>query len=207
MSNSHIVSIYNSRKYLLEILEERGFNIVNYNNFSISEVSILVENDQLDMLLENNKTNKKVYVKYYVDKGIKTQNIYAIVEDLFHLENLLSKNDDLIIITKDEPNETSIQDIKDIWMQENIYVSLLHIKRLQYNILKHSLVPKHSVLSKEEEENFKHTYNISDNSKIPDISYFSPVSLVMGIRPNDIVKIERNSRTAIKSDFYRVCKI
>ena len=29
-----------------------------------------------------------------------------MVEDLFHLENILSKKDDFIIITKDEPNDT-----------------------------------------------------------------------------------------------------
>jgi DNA-directed RNA polymerase subunit H (RpoH/RPB5) len=29
----------------------------------------------------------------------------------------------------------------------------------------------------------------------------------LGIRPGDIVKIERSSRTAIQSDFYRVCKL
>ena len=59
MSTSHIISIYNSRKHILEILEERGFNVENYKNFSIAEISILVENDQLDMLLTNSETGKK----------------------------------------------------------------------------------------------------------------------------------------------------
>ena len=159
------------------------------------------------MLLENKKSKKKIYVKYYVNKILKTQNIYSIVEDLFHLENILSKNDDLIIIIKDEPNDTLIQNAKDIWMEENIYVSLLNIKRLQFNILKHTMVPKHTILSNEEATEMKKKYNILDNKQIPDISYFSPISIVLGIRPGDIVKIERSSRTAISTDFYRVCKI
>jgi DNA-directed RNA polymerase subunit H (RpoH/RPB5) len=66
--------------------------------------------------------------------------------------------------------------------------------------------PKHTVLTSDEAESFKKKYNIMDNSQIPDISYFSPVSILMGIRPNDIVKIERKSRTAITSMFYRICK-
>ena len=205
-SNSHIISIFKSRKNLLEILEERGFNTTNYSNFSINEVGILVESDQLDMLLENDITNKKIYVKYYISKVIKPQNIYDIVEDIFHLENILSKSDDLMIVIKDEPNETLTQNIKEIWMAENIYISLVNIKRLQFNILKHKLVPKHTILSKQEEEIMKKKYNILDNSQIPDISYFSPVSIVLGIRHDDIVKIERTSRTAISADFYRVCK-
>lgn len=206
-SNSFIISIYNSRKNLLEILEERGFNIENYSNFSITEIGILTENNQLDMLLENDSTKKKIYVKYYVNKLIKPQNIYDIVEDLFHLESILEKKDDLMIIIKDEPNDTMLENIKDIWVSENIYISLVNIKRLQFNILKHTLVPKHTILTANEKETFMKKYNILDKSQIPDISYFSPVSIVLGIRPDDVVKIERNSRTAIQADFYRICKL
>jgi DNA-directed RNA polymerase I, II, and III subunit RPABC1 len=207
MSNSTIISIYNSRKHLLEILEERGFLVANYSNFSITDIGILTENNQLDMLLENGTTNKKIYVKYYVTKLIKPQNIYDIVEDLFHLESILEKKDDLMIVIKDEPNDTLLENIKDIWTSEKIYISLVNIKRLQFNILKHTLVPKHTILTDDEKELFMKKYNILDNSQIPDISYFSPVSIVIGLRPDDIVKIERTSRTSITSDFYRICKI
>jgi DNA-directed RNA polymerase I, II, and III subunit RPABC1 len=207
MSNSTIISIYNSRKNLLEILEERGFSVANYSNFSITDVGILTENNQLDMLLENSTTNKKIYVKYYVTKLIKPQNIYDIVEDLFHLESILEKKDDLMIVIKDEPNDTLLENIKDIWTTDKIYISLVNIKRLQFNILKHTLVPKHTILSDDEKELFMKKYNILDNSQIPDISYFSPVSIVIGLRPDNVVKIERTSRTSITSDFYRICKI
>ena len=206
-SNSFIISIYNSRKILLEILQERGFNITKYSNFGITEIGILLDNNQLDMLLENDNTKKKIYVKFYINKLIKPQNIYDIVEDLFHIETILEKKDDLMIIIKDEPNDTMMENIKDIWVSENIYVSLLNIKRLQFNILKHTLVPKHTLLTLSEKEQFMKKYNVMETSQIPDISFFSPVSLVLGIRPEDVVKIERNSRTAIQSDFYRVCKL
>ena len=206
-NNTQLTSIFNSRKYLLEILEERDFNIENYKNFDINELGILFENNQLDMLLKENNSEKKIYVKYYIIKSIKSQNIYTIIEDLFHLENVLNKNDDLIIIIKDEPNDTLIQEVKNIWMSEKIYISLLNIKRLQFNILKHSMVPKHTILSKENAKQFKKDFNILNDDQIPDISYFSPVSLVLGIRPKDIVKIERKSPTSVSSNFYRICKI
>ena len=171
-SNSFIISIYNSRKILLEILHERGFNITKYSNFNITEIGILLDNNQLDMLLENDNTKKKIYVKFYINKLIKPQNIYDIVEDLFHIETILEKNDDLMIIIKDEPNDTMMENIKDIWVSENIYVSLLNIKRLQFNILKHNLVPKHTLLSLDEKNQLMKNYNIIDNSQIPDISFF-----------------------------------
>ena len=204
-NNSHIISILNSRKNLLNILEKRSYNVNNYKNDGINEVGILLEQDQLDMLCEN--SSNKIYIKYYINKILKPQNIYNIIEDLFYLENILEKKDDLIIVIKDEPNDTLIQTIKDIWMNENIYISLISVKRLQFNILEHSLVPKHIILNKKEEEEFKKQYNILDNSQIPTISYFDPVSLVMGIRPENIVKIERYSRTSINSTYYRICKL
>jgi DNA-directed RNA polymerase subunit H (RpoH/RPB5) len=204
-NNSHIISILNSRKNLLDILEKRSYNVNNYKNDGINEVGILLEQDQLDMLCEN--STNKIYIKYYINKILKPQNIYNIIEDLFYLENILEKKDDLIIVIKDEPNDTLIQTIKDIWMNENIYISLISVKRLQFNILEHSLVPKHIILNKKEEEEFKKQYNILDNSQIPTISYFDPVSLVMGIRPENIVKIERYSRTSINSTYYRICKL
>jgi DNA-directed RNA polymerase subunit H (RpoH/RPB5) len=204
-NNSHIISIFNSRKNLLNILEKRNFNVSNYKNDGINEIGILVEQDQLDMLCESN-TNK-IYIKYYINKILKPQNIYNIIEDLFYLENILEKKDDLMIVIKDQPNETLIQTIKDIWMNEKIYISLINIKRLQFNILEHTLVPKHSILNEKEEEEFRKQYNILNNNQIPTISYFDPVSLVLGIRPDNIVKIERYSRTSIYSLYYRICKI
>lgn len=204
-NNSHIISILNSRKNLLNILETRNYDVSSYKNDGINEIGILVEQDQLDMLCESSLN--KIYIKYYLNKILKPQNIYNFIEDLFYLDNILTKKDDLIIVIKDEPNDTLIQTVKDIWMNENIYISLINIKRLQFNILQHSLVPKHSILNEKEEEDFKKKYNIIDNSQIPTISYFDPVSLVMGIRPNNIIKIERYSRTSINSIYYRICRL
>jgi DNA-directed RNA polymerase subunit H len=92
-------------------------------------------------------------------------------------------------------------------MSDNIYISLLNIKRLQFNILKHELNPPHRKLTNEEKVEFMKKFNILEESQIPDISYFSPVSLVMGFRPGDVIHIKRKSRTSIETDFYRICKI
>jgi DNA-directed RNA polymerase subunit H (RpoH/RPB5) len=71
--------------------------------------------------------------------------------------------------------------------------------------MNHQLVPPHMVLTKEEAAEVKRKYNILDDSQLPDLSRFSPVSQVIGIRPGDICKINRPSKTAIKAEFYRVC--
>ena len=202
-----IIQIAKSRNNILSILKSRGFNVEDYEDQSISQVHIMIQHDQLDMIVNHSSLEKKVYVKYYLNKLLKSQTIYSFIEDLFNIDEVLTKNDDLIIIIKDEPNENLNQIIRDIWMEDEYYISILNIKRLQYNILEHSLVPKHIILSNEEATIFRKKYNIINDSQIADISYFSPVSLVLGIRPNDIVKIIRNSKTSIESNFYRICKL
>ena len=108
----------------------------------------MLDANQLDMFLENKEFDKKIYVKFYVNKILKTQNIYDMVEDIFHIENMLSKKDDFIIITKDEPNDTLVQNIKDIWMSDNIYISLLNINWLNSILLKTTLkVPELNVFT------------------------------------------------------------
>lgn len=202
-------SIFKSRKFLLEILEEQGFNVNDYKDCSIHEIHAMIQTKQLDLLIERNIPFKqKIYVKYHLGKTLRLNNIQEYIEDLFNLEKILTKNDDLIIIIKEEPNETLIKIIKDIWEHEQINIRIINIQRLQFNILKHELVPKHSILTEKESDEFIKKYNIKkvDLSKsIPDISRFSPVGLVIGIRPGQICKIERNSKTAINTLFYRIC--
>ncbi len=205
MSNQLITEIYKSRKNLLDILESRGFDTSDYNSFTYEELHTMIQNQQLDFIVKKVDTEKKVYVKYNIVKVLRPNNIYDYVEDLFHIENVLTKNDDLIIINKDEPNDTLQTTVKNIWLNDGVYIAIINIARLQFNILNHTLVPKHTVLSEEDKIVFLEKYNITNKKMIPTISYFSPVSIVLGIRPDDICKIERFSKTAINSDFYRIC--
>jgi DNA-directed RNA polymerase I, II, and III subunit RPABC1 len=91
-------------------------------------------------------------------------------------------------------------------LQDEVFVNVINIKRLQFNILKHTLVPNHRVLNTKETTDFKQKYNITDDLQIPDISRFSPVSQVIGIRPGEICEITRHSKTAINTLFYRRCQ-
>ena len=159
----------------------------------------------MDMLVRKPNEEKKVYVKYHLAKSLRPVNLYEYIEDLFTLEEVLGKNDDLIVIMKDEPNDTIRKTLVNIWEQDGVFVNVINIKRLQYNIMQHQLVPKHSVLTSEEAIQLKVKYNIIDDSQVPDISRFSPVSQVIGIRPGELCKIIRPSKTAIQADFYRIC--
>lgn len=210
-SSTLISHIYNSRVNLIKLMKHLDYNVKDYESFTNSEVNSMFQNKQLDMLLEKNhedaKTKKanKIYIRYYLAKTFRPQNIQEIIDDLYHLEEILTKNDILLIIIKDEPNETLVNAVKHIWEQDNIFIVIQSIKRLQYYILDHILVPPHRILTDEEASQVKMKYNIVDNSQLPDISRFDPVALAICLRPGEICEITRPSKTAILSKFYRIC--
>jgi DNA-directed RNA polymerase subunit H len=95
--------------------------------------------------------------------------------------------------------------VKHIWESEKIFIILQPLKRLQFNILTHILVPPHRVLSESEKIDIKKRYNIIDDSHFPDISRFDPVAQAIGIRPGEVCEIIRPSKTAISAPYYRIC--
>ena len=213
-----ISHIYTSRKTILELLEKQGYNIDDYSNFSINEVKSMKQNNQLDMLLEtkeeteeNKETEKpeiqkrKIYIRYYLTGKLASKNIQELIDDLFILTETLTKNDTLFIIIKDEPNETMINEIKHRWESEGIFIVIESIKRLQFNILNHVLVPEHRVMSDNEVKEIILKYNITSKIQLPDISRFDPVARVIGLRPGQVCHIVRPSKTAIETNYYRVC--
>jgi len=201
---NEIVEMFKSRETILDLLKTQGYNVSDYEKPSMTQVSILLKNEQMDMLVENGK-GKKAYVKYHLGKSLRENNILDYIEDLINLEEVLQKTDDIIIIMKDEPNESLIKALQNIWKQDGIFITVHAMKRLQFNILKHELVPPHRIMSNEEVENYKLKYKITDTNMIPDIGRFSPVALAIGMRPGDICEIMRPSNTAIEVPFYRVC--
>jgi DNA-directed RNA polymerase subunit H len=211
VKTSEISSIYKSRCILLELLKEQNYNTSDYEGFSVNEINAMRNNKQLDMILEKNEENEltkrknKIYIQYYLEKSLRPQNLQETIDDLFNIEEVLSKNDTLLIITKDEVNETLINNIKHIWEQDGIFLIIIFIKRLQFNILKHVLVPHHRVLNNIELNEIKKKYNILSDNQFPEISRFDPVAQVIGIRPGEVCEITRSSKNAITSKYYRIC--
>ena len=204
--SNRVLNIFKSRKNILDILFEQSYKITDYEGFTINEIDAMYANNQLDMLINHSDNGKKIYIKYYLtSKQIRPQNLDDIIEDLYTIENILTKEDTLAIIIEDEPNDTIINRLKYLYDHDGIFVVIHNIHRLQYNLLKHRLVPECYLLDQKEREELMQKYNIKQAMQLPEISRFDPQALVMGLRPGDICKFVRNSATAMTYDYYRVC--
>jgi DNA-directed RNA polymerase subunit H (RpoH/RPB5) len=205
-SSNKILSVYNSRNTLVEILTDKGYKTDDYSNFSINEVDAMYKNTQLDMLLTHSKNSRKIYIKYYLKaKQIKKPDLDDIIEDLYFIENVLTKEDCLIIVTEDEPNDTIVAKINYLYEHDGIFIVIHNIKRLQYNILKHTLVPKAKILSTAEVETLKQRFNLMSVKQLPEVSRFDPQSLAICLRPGEVCNYDRKSATALNTEYYRVC--
>jgi DNA-directed RNA polymerase subunit H (RpoH/RPB5) len=226
-TSSLISQIYKSRGVVLELMKKQDYDVSEYDGFSINEINTMKTNNQLDMILskktsetkstenyeekgeeinsskENNQ--KKIYIKYYLGKSLRPNNLQEMIDDLFNVEEVLTKEDTLLIVVKDEVNETLTNSLMHIWESEKIFIIIMPLQRLQFNILEHVLVPPHRILNESEKINVKTRYNIIHDEQFPQLSRFDPVAKAIGIRPGEVCEITRPSKTAISAPYYRIC--
>lgn len=208
-NSSTIGNIYKSRNIILEQLKQRGYNISDHEGRSIVEIQSQynAKPPQLDMLLESMEpnSNKKCFVKYHLTGKIRPNQIYEYIDDIFNIEDILNKDDDFIIVVKDNPNDTLTKLMQDIWNNEKIYFSLFNLHNYLYDVLKHECVPQHIELTDEDEGDIAIKYNIMTDSQWPEISRFDPVAQAIGLRPNRVCEITRSSETSVTAKYYRKC--
>jgi DNA-directed RNA polymerase subunit H (RpoH/RPB5) len=210
-SSDKIRAIYKSRSTLLELLDAQGYEVEDYVEFSLNEVDAMFNNDQLDMLLTHKKTtDKKVaiaktYIKYNLQGSLNSSSLNVIIEDLYTLSDTLTKDDCLFIVYDGEPNDSLIKHLNHIYSNDKIFVVVYNIKRLQFNILEHTLVPKVSIMNETEVENLKTKYSIDNMKKLPEISRFDPQAQAICLRPGQVCCFIRNSPTSMETPYYRVC--
>jgi len=207
-----ITAIYKSRVILLDLLKRQGYSVENYEGAGTHEIHTMKGHDQLDMLItngvaESDRNKRDVYIKYAVSQKLSQSDIHNIVEDLFVLDQVLKtpKNDTLIIVTKHGVNDATVQLLNQLWVQSDYFIVIFTLDQLQFNILEHQYVPNHEILTEAQANDVMRRYNVTNTDQLPNISRYDPVAQAIGIRPGQICKITRPSKTSIMSDYYRIC--
>lgn len=215
-SNNRFIDIlFKSRETILNQLAKRGFITDDYDGNSINQIDILFKNNQLDMIFENKHDDaitpiEKVYVAYKLDKTLKPDAFRDLVyktygNDVTGVAGILNHHtDQLIIIVKDEPNATLLDECSKMFINEKKFVTLLNVHRLLFDITEHVMVPEHIPLSDEATTEFMRN-NGTSAENYPEISRYDPVALAIGLKPGQLCEINRFSKTAIKSKYYRIC--
>jgi len=192
---------------LLDILEERGYNVEKYRKFSPAEATAAVTALPSLSFKVYNKDNKLCDVRY---ANISRQKLDKFFDDI---EDDESENTEVIIMmivpVSDAHHMVALKQyikLKESGEKRKLRVSFFSIDTLVVNPLKHVLVPKHEILPPEQHAELMQSMYITAKSKFPEIKFHvDPIARCIGAVPGDIVKIIRPSPSAGESVIYRVC--
>jgi DNA-directed RNA polymerase subunit H (RpoH/RPB5) len=186
----NIVKMFKNRNFFLEE------NVQKYSKKLFDS-----DNDDLEfILILDNDVNyntqikhKKIYIKIFEYK-ISSVNKNSPVGEF------LSKNSDQYkLIVVEDINEKS----KNTIAQYDTSCEIFKMDELKINIVDHILVPKYTVLTKEEADDVLKTYN-AKKKDMPLISSADPIARYYNMKPDDICKIERASVMTCQAPFYRI---
>ena len=190
--NNNKVYILNSLKTIIELLHDRKLNM---SNISVEQFYPFIDAN-LTRTLFSLKINK-VRIIYYLPSKIKKKDLLQkLTEDSEEGDTDLT-----ILVLKEKLSQNNMKELANF---NNI--QLYDIKELQYNITKHVLVPKHELITDENEiKNIMEGYSLKNKYQLPHILKSDPMSRYLGLKSGDIVKITKVSPTAGEYIIYRCC--
>ena len=217
--------VLDSRKHLLEMLEDRGFpveHLKNYTPIDIKEMMVnhitgkfttIPEIGPLDIFIEKNDGNQnpeKIYVKYRLDPKFKgTTSLTTQIIEIY--EKYLTPKDTLIILNiqkvsmkigvKDKVDE---EFVNDLYIRKNYFVQIFGLENFLLNVSRHQFVPKHSILTKQESIDLLTKYNCI-NKNIPTIKRDDAQAKYIGLRLKQICKITVENVSSGITEKYRLC--
>jgi DNA-directed RNA polymerase subunit H len=224
-----VSKIQKARRTVLELLAAQGMDTTEYAHFSRSEVHIMYEHNQLDLLVTSRTDSPtldpmwnptwteamrtrprppeetRTYLRGGIDKKWTETTLNECVFRLFQLEGKLTPKDTLILMANGDWMDSLKAAAHQWWTTHGIFIVLWPLKRLQFNILHHEAVPHHRVLSHEEAMAVRTQFGIRNDLEFPEMDRFDPVAQVIGLRPGELVEILRPSPTGILTPFWKRC--
>jgi len=217
--------VYESRKHILEMLEDRGYDVNHLKNYTEEEIKLMLSEQEsgkfgklseigpLDIFIIKNKDTtmeEKLYVKYRLDYKFKgTVSLTSQINEIF--ESLLNTKDTLIILNicrvlmKPGVKETgSSTDFINEFNSKNYFVQLFGLENFLLNVSKHQFVPKFRILSKQEAQTVLTKFNCNVKN-IPTIKKDDAQAKYIGLRPKQICEIKADNITSGYTIKYRLC--
>jgi DNA-directed RNA polymerase I, II, and III subunit RPABC1 len=104
-----------------------------------------------------------------------------------------------LIVFKDKFTAGTVKNIKKKAQDElKMKYQVFRLQELQSNISKHVLVPKHVIMSPEEEKSIMKTHNIKTKSQLPTILKTDPMARYLFAKSGDLIKVTRDTDVFIR---------
>ena len=215
MNYEELDILYRSRKTLLEILKEDGYDTKNYENFGPWEIEAMVAGGQAALTMDLKRGVTGDATAEPIQRCLVVYSLQKLKQRLGTFLSIL-KND---IEPKVDPATTEIvvvvlEDVADVfhaaalneWTGMKQRIRFFKAHNLLFDPRTHILVPKHTKMPAAEHADFLKQHYIRSKTNLPFIKFHEDmIARIMGLVPGDIVKITRPSPASGVYDMYRVC--
>jgi DNA-directed RNA polymerase subunit H (RpoH/RPB5) len=206
-----IDNVYRSRQTLLDILEDRGYNVEKYRKFSPAEATAAATAfPSLSFKVPKKDDETKICDVRYAN--ISRQKLDTFFNDI---DDADTENTEVIVMmmgpVADAHHVVALKQymkLKESGDKERrkLRVSFFSIETIVINPMKHVLVPKHQIVPPAAHTELMNSLYITAKTKLPEIKFHvDPIARCIGAVPGDIVKITRPSGSAGESIMYRLC--
>lgn len=182
--------IVNSFGIILEMLQDRGEELGDVTKEHINDVLKVDNIKQVIEIIIN-----KIKIVYFTPIKFKWTEVKKYFEDE-------EKYSNYILVVQENITQNNLKAIHAL----NLPIEIHLLNRLQFNITKHHLVPKHEVIrDKKVIEDVLERYKLKNKYQLPILLKTDPIAKYYGMKNGDLVRITRSSETAGEYIMYRCC--
>lgn len=199
-----------SRQTILDILEDRGYDVLPYRNIAPEQILTLAEGSSpraLDMIIKKKPdsiaTSERAAVIYMLQDRLRSR-LGTFTRDIYD-DAGLTKGDDITVIVNEPWHEIFDKTSLQMWQSQKARMTFFHIKQVVVHPGRHVLVPPHRKLNADEAKVEMVRWSVTQKSQFPLIKHSDIQSKLLGLVPGDIVEILRPSPTAGVARVLRIC--
>ena len=202
MTESIANRIFRARKTIIDLLNDRNYDLSSVTNLKTDQESFKEynKNDNLDIFVKN--ATREIYVKFIKIAKAKPATLRDVISHI-HTDILTLENRKILIVLLSKPNNTILK-IKNEPACKNI--ELFWVGHLLINITKHTFVPKHELVAKSDLDTIMTKFSLSSFNQLPILLKSDPVSKYYGFESGDVCKITRKNKISGISVIYRLVK-
>ena len=200
-----------SRNTVLDILEDRGYDVLPYRNIAPEQILTLLEGNPrtLDMIIKkkaeaaNVATSERAVVVYMIQDRLRSR-LGTFTRDIYE-EGEITRADDVMVLVNEPWHESFDKTSLQMWQTQKARMTFFHIKQVVVHPGRHVLVPPHRKLTAEEAKAEMTRWSVTQKSQFPLIKHSDVQAKLLGLVPGDVVEILRPSPTSGIARVLRIC--
>jgi len=190
----------NAINTLSEMMHDRHFNDFSQElrkENILSDIKDACINNGITFIDGWTQDQKRIRIVFILQNKWKSTDLKKYLDEEIYLA---------LFVCREKPTVNNVKMLKEAFA--NLDFQIFTFKELQMNVTKHELVPKHELLSFDQEDEIQQIlqhYNIKSRNFFPLILRNDPVARYFNAKPGNLMRITRPSPTSGTYIFYRCC--